>query len=64
MAIRIIANTFTDPKMLDSEYVKNADDFKLYRVAEFDDSMGHVESSLELLIELARFKFDLEQEDL
>jgi hypothetical protein len=56
VATRMIANTFSDPNASQSEYVKNPEDFKLFRLAEFDDSTGYVESTHEPIIDFTAFK--------
>ena len=55
-AVRMIKNTFSDPQSANSQYVKNPEDFSLYRICEFDDSVGSVVPIQDKIIDFTAFQ--------
>ena len=59
-AIRMIQNTFQDANCQGLQIVKTPADFQLFQIGTFDDNNGNIETSLQLITELAA----LQQSDL
>ena len=55
VALRTLKNTFEDERSKDIEYVKNPEDFTLFKVGGFDDNTGEILSTIEMICELTTF---------
>lgn len=51
-AIRMIQNAFRDSQAADSEYRQNPQDFRLKKIADWDDSIGLVKPELKPILDL------------
>jgi len=63
VATRSLKNSFNDPNHQNTEYVKNPEDFILFKIGGFDDNTGEVLSSIEQVCELTSLLEDNDNEE-